>query len=132
MNPEPSRPYGDTPTAALVQRLVVETRALVRAEVELAKSEAKADLKRELRLLAGFAIAALCALLVLNLLLLAVVFGLARTVPDWASALIIAAVVSLFGAGAALLGWRARVTVPLERTQKTLKEDLRWAKQRVA
>jgi len=133
MVPEQSRPLSETPTPQLVTRLMSDTKALVQAEVELAKSELKKDLKREVRMLEGLGIAAVCALCTLNLLLVAVVFGLAQAaMPGWAAALLVAGVVLAIGTAAGLIGWTMRVKEPLEKTRKTLKEDVRWAKERMA
>ncbi len=130
---EPPRPLAETPTPQLVSRLMQSTKELVRAEVALAKAELKNDLERELRMVEGLAIAAVCGLCTLNLLLVAAVLGLAQTaLPGWAAALIVAGGVLAIGAGAGLIGWAMRVKAPLEKTRRTLKEDVRWAKERMA
>ena len=133
MSPESPRPYSETPTPALVSRLVQDTKQLVQAEVELAKTELKKDLKRELHMVEGFGIAAICALCTLNLLLVSVVFALAQSaMPGWAAALLVAACVLAVGTAAGLIGWALRAKQPFEMTRKTLKEDVQWAKQRMA
>jgi hypothetical protein len=108
---------------------------LVRAEVALAKAELKEDLKREVHMLEGIGVAAICALLVVTLLLVALVLGLssdARLIPGWAAALLVAGGVLVTGTVAGLVGWTIRVRDPLAKTRKSLKEDVQWAKQRMA
>jgi hypothetical protein len=122
----------DTPTQELFNRLLQQSKDLVRAEVALARAELKDDVKHEVRMVGGFSVAALCALCTLNLLLVACVFALSLVMPGWGAALIVAAAVLLIGTGAGIAGWALRVKEPLHRTLKTLKEDVQWAKKRIA
>jgi uncharacterized membrane protein YqjE len=126
------RPHADEPTGQLIGDLVKNTTALVKKEVELATAELRSDMKREVAAAKGLGIAGVCALLGLNMLLVAAAFGLATVMPGWAAAAIVAAVVLAIGTVAGLIGWSKRVKKPLERTQKTLKEDVKWAKERMA
>jgi hypothetical protein len=119
-------------TSELVEELFRQTAELVKSEVALAKAEMLVDLKREIKVAEGLGVAAVCALCGLNLLLMAGVLALAHLLPGWAAALLAAVVVLAAGGVAGWLGWGKRVTRPLERTQKTLKEDVRWAKERLA
>jgi hypothetical protein len=119
-------------TVELLGQLVKQSGELVKKEVALAKAEVLVDLKREIKVAEGFGAAAICALCGLNLLFVAVVFALAHVLPGWVAALIVAGVVLAAGGISAWMGWGKRVTHPLERTQKTLKEDVRWAKERMA
>lgn len=133
MNPDPRRPLSDAPTQALFARLLRDTKLLVRAEVDLGRAELVNDLKRELRTVEGLGIAAVCVLCTLNLLLVAVVLALGqRAMPGWAAALAVAAAVLAIGSVAGLAGWALRVKEPLQKTRKTLKEDVQWAKRRMA
>ena len=133
MASEPSRPLSETSTPHLVEQLLKGTKELVKTEVALAKAELAQDLKREVRVVQGLGIAAVCAACALNLLLVSVVLGLAaRAMPGWAAGLLVAGVVLCIGAAAGLIGWAKRVKAPLEKTRKTLKEDVRWAKERMA
>jgi O-antigen/teichoic acid export membrane protein len=77
-----------------------------------------------------FGAAAMCGLIGVNLLVLAVVFALIPTLPAWAAAAIVAAGVLVIGGICAAVGWSRRVKDPMDRTRDTLKENLRWAKQR--
>jgi uncharacterized membrane protein YqjE len=82
----------------------------------------------------GLGVAGLCALLTLELLLVAVVLALMEggILPGWAAALVVAAVVLAVGTGAGLWGWARRVRTPLDTTRRSLKEDVRWAKDQIA
>jgi hypothetical protein len=125
-------PLATQSTSELVGQLFKQSSELVKKEVALAKAEVMVDLRREVKMAERLGVAAVCALCGLNLLLVAGALALALVLPGWAAALIVAAVVLALGALAAWLGWGKRVTHPLERTQRTLKEDVRWAKQRLA
>src|SRR3954452_6268847 len=116
-------------TPQLVSETIKEALALVRAEIQLARVELKSDVAAGVDAAKALGVAAVCALVVLNLLLVAAVLGLATIMPAWAAALLVAAVVALAGAIFGLLGWK-HVSRPLERTRKTLKEDLHWMKER--
>ena len=82
----------------------------------------------------GLGVAGICALLTVQMLLVAVAFGLAEAevLPGWAASLIVAAVVLAVGTGAGLWGWAKRVKQPLGTTRTSLKDGVRWAKEQVA
>jgi hypothetical protein len=105
---------------------------LAKKEIELAKSELRKDLKAEISMAKGLGVAGVCALCTLNLLLVAAVFALAHVIPDWSAALIVAAAVLSVGTIAGTIGWKKRVMAPLESTRRSLKEDARWARERLA
>ncbi|HEY6099309.1 MAG TPA: phage holin family protein, partial [Anaeromyxobacter sp.] len=67
-------------------------------------------------------------------LLVAAALALMETgvMPGWAAALAIAGVILAIGAAAGLWGWARRVRKPLEATRRSLREDLRWARERMA
>jgi uncharacterized membrane protein YqjE len=116
----------------LIRGITDKSTLLLKMEAELARAEIKADLKSELTMAKGMAIAAVAALMGLNLLLVALVFALTAWMPGWLAALAVAVVMLLIGAVVGYLGWRRRVTSPLALTRKTLKEDVQWAKERLA
>lgn len=121
-------------TRDLVTELARKGRLLARKEVELAKAEVKADVRREVRMAGGLGVAGLCALFAVQLLLVAIVLALTEggLLPGWAAALVVAAVVLAVGAGAGLWGWARRVRTPLDTTRRSLKEDVRWAREQIA
>jgi uncharacterized membrane protein YqjE len=133
--PRANRPeLRQLPTRDLVTRLASTASELVRTEVALAKAEVKKDLRSEIKMASGLGIAGVCAIWTVALLLVAVVFALAEsnTMAGWLAALLVAAVVLAIGTIAGLVGWAKRVKTPLDATRRSLKEDLRWAKERIA
>jgi uncharacterized membrane protein YqjE len=121
-------------TKDLVTELARKGRLLARKEIELARAEVKADVRREIRMAGGLGVAGLCALFTVQLLLVAVVLALMEggVLPGWAAALVVAAVVLAVGTAAGLWGWARRVRAPLDTTRRSLKEDVRWAKEQIA
>jgi predicted phage tail protein len=122
-------PLASASTGELVGRLADESKELVKKEIDLAKAELRTELKCEAKLAIGFVAAGLAAFIALQLLLAAVVLGLAESMPGWVAALVVAGGVLVIGLVAALVGWGYRVRHPLSKTRKTLKEDAQWAQQ---
>jgi putative superfamily III holin-X len=116
----------------LLQHITHNAVLLAKKEVELAKAELKADIKNEVAMAKGLGVAGLCAIWTVSLMLVAAALALGTVIQEWAAALIVAAAVLLVGTIAGLLGWGKRVKEPLEMTRRTLKEDLQWAKERIA
>jgi hypothetical protein len=119
-------------TVELVSRLVKAGSLLVAKEVELARAEIKADLQAELGVLKLLIAAAVAAVLGMNLLLVSAVFALTHWLPGWLVALALGGVVLAIAVGLGLIGWARRVSSPLAVTRKTVKEDMQWAKERLA
>lgn len=107
---------------------------LVKKEIELAKAEIRTQVRSEVKMASGLGVAGICALIGLEMLLVALALGLmeAGVLPGWGAALLIAGVVFAIGAAAGLWGWAKRVKKPLEATQRSVKEDVRWARGRLA
>ena len=99
-----TRSAGSLSTLELVRQLLQTGSLLVKKEVELARAELKADLQAQLRMAKRLAIAAVLALLGINLLLVAVVFALAHVMPGWLAALALG--VLLLAVGGAMGSWR--------------------------
>lgn len=131
-------PRGDPLKRMQTKDLVAETgrkaSLLLRKELELAKAELRADVRSEIKMASGLGAAGVCALVGLEMLLVALALGLMEggVLPGWAAALVIAAAVLIIGAVAGLWGWAKRVRQPLETTRRSLKEDVRWARERMA
>jgi uncharacterized membrane protein YqjE len=122
------------PLGELVAELAATGRQLVRKELQLARAEARHDLRAEVQMAGGLGVAAVCALLAVQLLLVGVVLALMEggLLPGWVSALVVAAVVLLVGSAAGLWGWRRRVRTPLETTRRSVRDNVGWAKEQVA
>ncbi len=116
----------------LVAHVIDSATLLAKKEIELAKAELKQQIKAEVGMVKGLGVGALCAIWTVSLMLVAGALALGHVIPDWAAALVVAAVVLLVGTIAGLVGWKKRVTNPLETTRRSLKEDALWAKQRLA
>jgi hypothetical protein len=118
----------------LVAQLAEKASELARAEVALAKAEVRADIRSEIRMASGLGVAGVCAIWTVSLLLVAAVLGIAEAgwLPGWAAALAVAAAVLLVGTIAGLVGWSKRVRTPLEKTRRTLQDNVKWAKERIA
>jgi uncharacterized membrane protein YqjE len=127
-------PLRDARTKDLVTQLAHKASMLARKEIELAKAELKADLRSEIKMASGLGVAGVCALVVLELLLTAIVFALfeAQVMPGWAASLLVAAVVLAVGTAAGLWGWAKRVRKPLDTTRRSLQDNVRFAKERIA
>jgi len=125
------RPLASAPTSELLAHLAKDATNLVKKEVELAKAELRTDIKREVTMATDLAIAAVLGLVTLNVLIVAAIFGLGQLLPQWLAALIVAGVVLTIAVTVGAVGWAKRVAKPLEKTQKTLKEDVQWAKERL-
>ncbi len=130
----PPDPLRRMRTKDLVTEVARKASALARKEVELAKAEIRTDLRDEVKMAGGLGAAGLFAIWGVELLLVAIVLALMESglLPGWAAALIVAAVVFAIGAGIGLWGWSRRVKKPLDATRRSLGEDVRWAKERLA
>jgi MFS family permease len=123
----------DPSLADLARQLSNQTTELVRHEVELAKAELRVKGKRAGIGAGMFGGAGALGLYALGALTAAIIAGIAEALPVWASALIVAA---LSGAIAGILALRGKkkvqqATPPLpEQTVQSVKEDVRYTKQR--
>ena len=123
----------DASLGTLVGRLSSEMGDLVRAEMELARTELKEEATKAGKaggVLAGAAYAGAVAVL---LLAFAAAWGLAEVIPEGFAFLVGGAVIGLVAAGLAMAGrTRLRQVNPVpEQTMDTLKEDARWARAQV-
>jgi uncharacterized membrane protein YqjE len=125
-------PLDTAPTNALVKELVQTMTQLVKTHVELAKTEALMQARREVRAGAFMASAGLIALYGLMFLLAAGAAALTLVLPTWLALLIVAVVAFGFAGAMAGIGWSKRVKRPLWRTRETIEEDVRWLKPRTA
>jgi uncharacterized membrane protein YqjE len=119
-------------TRELLGEITGRMMLLARKEIELAKVEIKADLTSEVAMATTLGIAVVAALLGFNLLLVSLVLALAPYIAAWLGALILGGMLLLVGLVVGYVGWQRRVSHPLAVTRKTLKEDVQWAKERLA
>jgi hypothetical protein len=127
---EPARPAASPAGQSLGELVAAATQdlsKLVKGEMDLAKLELKADMKRVGLAGATYGICAFVACLVLVLLCFALAYGLvALGIWEWAAFLIVAgAGVLLIGGGAAFATLKIRKLNGLKRTRESVHEDLR-------
>jgi len=119
-------------TVQLIKEITAEVTHLAGKQIDLAKAELAADLKAQVGVVAGLSVGAIAAICTLNLLLVTAVFALATKMPGWAAGLLLSGVTLAVATIISLVAWNKRVRKPLERTQRTLKEDVQWTKERLA
>lgn len=120
----------NTSLGDIVGRLAADFSRLMRAEIALAKAEAKEEVRdagKGVGLLAGAGYAGHLLVLFLSL---AVMFGLGHWMPLGWAALIVAVIWGIVAAVLAASGRTnlKRATPPMTETVETLKEDAQWAK----
>ena len=119
-------------TFALVREIVVQTRLLARKQVELARTELKADARTEAKVAGGLGIAAVGAVITVTLLLVTAAFALALVMPGWAAGLIVSGVVALAAGIVAGLSWHRRIRKPLQHSRQEMQQNIRIARERFA
>jgi uncharacterized membrane protein YqjE len=127
-----SETWRERSTIELVRSVARTTSTLLGKEVELARTELKNDFAAEMSTVKSLAIAAVAGILTLNMLLVAAVFALQPWMYGQVAALLIAGATLVVALVAGVIGWRRHVKQPLDRTRKTLVDDLRWAKEELA
>lgn len=127
-------PQIDKSLGELLGDLSREVSALMRQEVQLAKTELTEKAVSAGKGAAFFIVAGVIALFAVQALLAAAVLGLALVVPAWAAALIVGAVLLVVAGIVAFVAVgsmkQAKSPVPRQ-TVETLKEDVRWARQQM-
>ena len=97
-----------------------------------ASSKAGADLRTEARTAGGLGVAAVAALTTLNLLLVTAILALSAVLPAWGAGLLVTGLMLAIALIVAAVSWGKRVRTPLQRTRRSWKENVRWAKERMA
>jgi uncharacterized membrane protein len=122
------RPFGE-----LVASVVGGFGILARKHVELAKTEAAEAVSVRGKGAGMMAGAAVVAMYAVGFLAAAGAAALALVLPVWAAILIVAVVMLVVVWALVTLGRRTirSAPAPAARTQETLKEDIRWAKQQI-
>ncbi|MDP3152519.1 MAG: phage holin family protein [Archangium sp.] len=119
----------DHSTARLLESALKETKELVRLEIELAKVEAKKQVKGVVRAGIGFAVAAVLGVIVLALMVVALVLALGGTA---LAAFGVALFMLALAGGAAFFGYASLPKHPLERTRHHIEDDLKQLREHVA
>jgi uncharacterized membrane protein YqjE len=122
------RPFGQ-----LVASIVGGFGTLARQHVELAKIEAAEAASVRGRGVGMMAAAAVVAMYAIGFLAAAGAAALDLVLPAWAAILIVAVLMLVIAWACVMVGRRTIRSAPTPgaRTQETLKEDVRWAKQQI-
>jgi len=127
-----TRPDDNRSLGELLSEMTSEVSQLFRAEIELAKTEAKEEAAKAARAGVMFGAGGFVGYLAVIMLSFAAAWGLATVIPDGLAFLIIGIVYAAAAVVLFLLG-RTRMQgfnpVPQE-TVETLKEDMEWARAR--
>lgn len=117
----------------LLGDLTREVSALVRDEVNLAKTELSQKAANMGKHLGGIAIGGVLALVGLWALVYALIVALRNVMPEWAASLLVGVVVIGIGGALVMKGVNALKAENLapQQTIETLKEDAQWAKQQI-
>jgi hypothetical protein len=123
----------DKSFAAVVRDAIDHVQEIIRSEIRLAKTELREEAGRAKQGAIYMGAAALGGLFAAGILLLAVIYLLAMFMPAWIAALIVGVFVGLVAMFLFSVGRRyfRDLRIVPERTAATLKEDVRWAQQRV-
>jgi uncharacterized membrane protein YqjE len=125
------RTDGTESTRGILEDVLHDMTEMVRAEVKLARSEIKDDLRAAGQSAGMFGGAALCGALAAACITTCIIALLALVLPLWAAAIITAAFVGIIGA-ICYAGGRARIRAsmpPLEETRNKVRSDYQWLKQ---
>jgi hypothetical protein len=128
----PEKAAASLSTPELVKELAGHLGSLVRKQIELAKAELRADLRAEILTARTLGIAALAALIAVNLLLVTAALVLSLMMPAWLAGLIVTGFALAVAAVTAGIGWSRRLRKPLARSRHALEEDVRITKERLA
>lgn len=109
----------------ILKEIRVKSLKLLRKEIDLVKTELKADIKSEIFMVGGMGIAAVLIFLSISMLLVTLILALSEVLPSWAAGLIVSAVLLLTAAIVAFISWKKRVKNPLRRTREVLETDLK-------
>ena len=125
----PTEGYG-----AMIADVIKDLQDLLRAEVQLAKTELKEDATGMGKAIGMIAAAAMVGLVAFIFLMLALTFLLDKWVQGWLAAAIVGAALALIAVIAAMAGKKRLSATSLkpEQTVETLKEDQEWAKQQIS
>jgi hypothetical protein len=116
-------------TPQLVREMAREVKELAQKEMELAVTEVRAELRREAAAAIDLGAGAVGATVTLTLLLITVALALTPVVAPWVAGLIVSGVALAATVAISLFGWKTRVTTPLEKTRRGLRQDAKLLKE---
>jgi uncharacterized membrane protein YqjE len=113
-------------TGELLQTVAKQVSMLAEKEVQLLRAELKSDMAKEVDTAKSIGIAGVCALLGVNMLLVALALCFHPAATAFVMGILLLMTAGILGWS----GWSNRVRKPLDTTRQTLQEDVRWAKHR--
>lgn len=125
--------HGRRPLAEVIRSVLEGLSSMFRKEVELAKIEMTEAVSSRAKGIGMMAAAGVTVVFAVAFLAAAGSAALDLVMPTWAARLIVAAVFIMIGVGLFFAGRRSMnaTSVTPKRTQETLKEDVKWAKQQI-
>lgn len=121
-------PRQEASTVALIKEAVDEVRALLKAEIALARDEAKREIAAVKRAGIAMGVAVVAALLGLSLLLVSMVLAIG---PQALNAVIPGGILLVIAGAAALFAYKSIPKKPLEHTQERLQENAQVLKEQL-
>jgi Putative Actinobacterial Holin-X, holin superfamily III len=135
IEPDPTQPkQPDKSLGDLFGELSHEFTELVRAQTELAKTEIRSQANNAKRVAGAFGGAAVAGYMALVLLSFAAAWGLSEVMPEGVAFLVVGLVYAVI-AGILFLRGRERArefNIIPEDTVESVKEDVKWAQQRIS
>ena len=124
-------PHEEESTFELVRGIAQDTGTLVRKEVELARLEITEAVMARVKAVGALGGAGVCVLLAVISGGAAGAAALSMVMPTWAALLIVMGAFFVIAGVAAMIGLRKMKSPPLtpEETERTIKEDVEWAKE---
>ena len=131
--PPPSTSDGARGTGPLLRSIATDISTLVTKQIELAKQELGEMVSTRAQAIGVFAAAAVLGLFVVGFLGLTGAEALDLVMPRWAAMLVVAGVFGILAAIAVVVarGLMRSAAAKPELTQRSLKEDVQWAKQQL-
>ena len=129
----PSATDGARGTGPLLRSIAADISTLVTKQIELAKQELGEMVSTRAQAIGVFAAAAVLGLFVVGFLGLTGAEALDLVMPRWAAMLVVAGVFGILAAIAVVVarGLMRSAAAKPELTQRSLKEDVQWAKQQL-
>lgn len=117
-------------SADLVKELTSNASLLIERQVKLAEMEVKADLQKGRKMveLYGTAVGFIYGGALMLCMASAMAIGSALDGRYWLGCLIVALCLFVIGAPIAMMGWKRRLTSPLQRTRSELSKEISWAR----
>jgi len=126
------RPLQGAGIGELIGQLVHQTSELLKTEVELARAEVRTGMQSAISAIGMMLVAAVFGMVAVGCLAASLVLALAQRLEPWSAALIVGAVMLVLAFGVVMAARSMQKKKPLEKTRKTLKEDVQWAKDQAA